>query len=454
MTRKRGADGLPIRNGWNPRHAWSDRTTIMVPLIRNWIPTVSVMRPMIFDTAASPVRPSRCVIAGAAARIARDTSETTTIAANAAALFAMPMASADKPMTREIVPGPASIGIPKGVSEMSSLAIPSSRWPGVRRSVTVKARHPLRQTNTPAASTSAGRVIEKKLRICDPAKYETRRIAVMKSTARHPCSRRRLRVSPGVSATKRNAAETGLTIGKIATKQARPKRSAVMRADYLPYNGGVSEVRKLWIEGPAGKLEAALRVARNPRGAVVLAHPHPLYGGTLHNPVVFHADRDLNRAGLTTLRFNFRGVPGSDGFHDEGRGEIADVGAAAQWIRALAPEAPLILVGYSFGSRCAIEHAIHDPAVSGVVAIGLPVRVWSFENVATLARPLAVVQGTNDEFGSIAEVESTIARAVPPGRLYPVEGAEHLFPGRAPEAAGRVVEAVEGILRTIKAGTA
>ena len=227
-----------------------------------------------------------------------------------------------------------------------------------------------------------------------------------------------------------------------------------MRADYLPYNGGVSEVRKLWIEGPAGKLEAALRVAGNPRGAAVLAHPHPLYGGTLHNPVIFHADRALNRAGLTTLRFNFRGVPGSDGFHDEGRGEIGDVGAAAQWLRGIAPDVPLLIVGYSFGSRSAILHALSDPSVAGVVAIGLPVRIWSFEDVATLARPLAVVQGTNDEFGSIAEVEATIARAVPPGRLYPVQGAEHLFPGRAAEAAGRVVEAVDGILQALEAGDA
>jgi alpha/beta superfamily hydrolase len=209
----------------------------------------------------------------------------------------------------------------------------------------------------------------------------------------------------------------------------------------------VSDVRKLWFEGPAGKLEGALRVAASPRAAAVLAHPHPLYGGTLHNPVVFLADRELNRAGLTTLRFNFRGVPGSDGVHDEGRGEAGDVGAAAQWVRALVPDKPLLLVGYSFGSHCSFAHALSDGTVSGLVAIGLPLKIWPFDGIETLGRPIAVIQGTKDEFGSIGEVEAWIARAEPRGRLYRLDEAEHLFPGRAQEAAALVVEAVEAILQ-------
>src|SRR5258706_13626647 len=163
----------------------------------------------------------------------------------------------------------------------------------------------------------------------------------------------------------------------------------------------MGDVRRLRIDGPAGKLEAALREAADPPGAVVLAHPHPLYGGTLGNPVVFHADRELNRSGLTTLRFNFRGVDGSDGSHDNGRGEVGDVAAAAAWLRARVPDKPLILVGYSFGARCVIAHAIADPTIAGVVAIGLPVRIWDFDDLRSLHRPLAVVQGTKDEFGPI-----------------------------------------------------
>lgn len=208
----------------------------------------------------------------------------------------------------------------------------------------------------------------------------------------------------------------------------------------------MSDARTLLIDGPAGRLEAALRVAPAPRAAIAIAHPHPLYGGTLHNPVVFHADRELNRVGCTTLRFNFRGVGRSEGTHDEGRAEVGDVAAAAAWVRALAPGRPLLLVGYSFGSQCSVEAALADPSVAGVVAIGLPLTIWPFDGLPRLGRPFGVVQGTRDEYGSIDAVKGAIAAMTPPGRLYPVEGAAHLFPGRAPEAAARVARAVEEIL--------
>ena len=208
----------------------------------------------------------------------------------------------------------------------------------------------------------------------------------------------------------------------------------------------MSAVRKLFIKGPAGRLEVALRAVEQPRAAVVLAHPHPLYGGTLHNPVIFHSDRELNRAGMTTLRLNFRGVEGSEGFHDEGRGEVGDVAAAAAWVRGIAQAAPLILVGYSFGCRCAVSHAMDDPSVAGVVAIGFPIRIWSFDGIEKLGRPFAAVQGTADEFGSIEEIQPILARMSPPGVLYTIEGATHLFPGQAPAAAAQVVRAVEALL--------
>jgi alpha/beta superfamily hydrolase len=204
----------------------------------------------------------------------------------------------------------------------------------------------------------------------------------------------------------------------------------------------MGDVRRLWIEGPTGKLEAALRLAPAPRAAAVIAHPHPLYGGTLHNPVVFHADRELNRTGLVTLRFNFRGVGASDGFHDDGRGEVADVAACAGWLRGLAPELPLVLVGYSFGSRCSILHALDDPHVAAVVAVGLPLRVLDLSAVTSLDRPLGVVQGSDDEFGSPEEVRALAPRAA----LRVLDGAEHLFPGRAPEAGLAVAEITRELL--------
>jgi len=203
----------------------------------------------------------------------------------------------------------------------------------------------------------------------------------------------------------------------------------------------VSEVRSLWIPGPAGRLEAALRLGED-RACAVLAHPHPVHGGTLGNPVLFHADRALNRAGLSTLRFNFRGVGSSEGTHDEGRGEVDDVGAAVQWLRGLLPERPCLLVGYSFGSWCAVRYAVLHPEIAGVVAVGLPVKQYAFDMISELRRPLAVVQPEYDEFGSPDEVRTSLERADPPARVDVVPGATHLLPGRAPEAGAKVVKAV------------
>jgi uncharacterized protein len=214
----------------------------------------------------------------------------------------------------------------------------------------------------------------------------------------------------------------------------------------------VTELRKLWIEGPAGRLECALRVACPARAAAVLAHPHPQYGGTLHNPVIYHADRRLHEAGFTTLRFNFRGVGSSEGVYDEGRGEVLDLAAAASWLRGIAVGLPLFAVGYSFGSWCAIRHAADDRSIAAVVAIGLPVREYRFAEIARLRHPLAAVQGSEDEFGAPEEVRAVLAKANPPGDLIVVPGATHLFPGRVPEAAAAVREAAERCLLRIPGG--
>jgi len=211
----------------------------------------------------------------------------------------------------------------------------------------------------------------------------------------------------------------------------------------------MGDVRKLWIEGPAGRIEAAMRSASPARAAAVLAHPHPLQGGSLHNPVVFHSERELNRAGLTTLRFNFRGVGTSDGDHDEGRGEVDDVAAALSWTRGIVPHDPLILVGYSFGAWCGIRHAVTNPKVSALIAIGLPVTTrFPLPELEQLRCPLVVVQGSEDEFGPPGELRALLERCKPDAELRLVEGTSHLFPDRARDAAAQVKTAAEDLLES------
>jgi len=180
-----------------------------------------------------------------------------------------------------------------------------------------------------------------------------------------------------------------------------------------------------------------MRVHQEARALALVAHPHPRYGGTLHNPVIFHTDRALHRLGLTTLRFNFRGVGTSDGEHDQGPGEVEDLAAAAAWLRGLAPRLPLLLVGYSFGAVCAVRHGSSGGELAGLIGIGLPLRLYPLPEIDKLEAPLAVIQGGEDEFGSPEEVREALAGTRPEGRLYVIEGSRHLFPGQA-ETVGRL----------------
>ncbi len=201
----------------------------------------------------------------------------------------------------------------------------------------------------------------------------------------------------------------------------------------------MSEVRQLSIPGPAGRLDAMLRVANCPEAGAVVAHPHPLHGGTMRNPVVFHVERELHRLGWTTLRFNFRGADESEG--------ADDVGAAAAWLRGLLSGKPLYLVGYSFGSLCSNRFLQDHPhhGVAGFVAIGLPVRDYHLGDLSLVRIPMAVVQGTDDQFGSPKEVRHALSGTPAPAVIEEVEGADHLFPRRAGEAAEAVLRAIGAI---------
>src|SRR5579862_9448930 len=113
--------------------------------------------------------------------------------------------------------------------------------------------------------------------------------------------------------------------------------------------------KTLFLPGPAGRLEALLwSVAEIQNSAAPLAaivcHPHPLFGGSMHNKVVYQTAKTLHRFGLPVLRFNFRGVGLSEGAHDKGRGEVADAAAALNFLAAEYPGASLLAAGFSFGS--------------------------------------------------------------------------------------------------------
>jgi uncharacterized protein len=203
-------------------------------------------------------------------------------------------------------------------------------------------------------------------------------------------------------------------------------------------NAHNSSIRSLFLDGPAGRLEALLNAgAENATHAALVAHPHPLYGGTLHNKVVFHTMKALNSFGYPVLRFNFRGAGLSHGEHDHGNGEMEDVRTALNWIEQEF-RLPLIFAGFSFGAAVGLRAACPDARVEALIGLGLPVaaiddRVYDFEFLASCTKPKLFVSGDRDQFGPRARLEGLAQTLPEPKKLVIIEGADHFFEGRLRE---------------------
>lgn len=204
-----------------------------------------------------------------------------------------------------------------------------------------------------------------------------------------------------------------------------------------------SSIRSLFLPGPAGRLEALLNAgAEHARHAAVVCHPHPLFGGTLHNKVVFHSMKALNSFGFPVLRFNFRGAGLSEGEHDQGIGEVEDVRTALDWMDSEF-HLPLIFAGFSFGAAIGLQATAGDPRVEALIAVGTPVapvaadteepRVYAFDFLKECHKPKLFISGVRDQFGPRAKLESLIASVPEPKKLVLIEGADHFFEGRLRE---------------------
>jgi alpha/beta superfamily hydrolase len=207
----------------------------------------------------------------------------------------------------------------------------------------------------------------------------------------------------------------------------------------------VSRIESFFLEGPAGRLECMLKVpspGSEGAGAAVICHPHPLFGGTLHNKVVHATAEALVLAGLPTLRFNFRGTGGSGGAHDGGRGEQDDLITMIDHLEARYPGRPLVLAGYSFGAYVMLQAACRDGRGAALIGIGLPLTMMPFDFLAGCARPLTIIQGDRDLFGPLPLVMARAATLPQGARVVAVPGAAHNFAGRLEELALRVGEAI------------
>ncbi len=190
---------------------------------------------------------------------------------------------------------------------------------------------------------------------------------------------------------------------------------------------------KFIIPGPVGKLEAWYELPDEPlRGAAVVGHPHPLHGGTMRNTVVFRTARALRSAGIATLRFNFRGVEGSEGSHDGNGAEELDMRAGLDWLEGELPGSPLWAAGFSFGSRTAIGLALKDERIRTLIAVAPPVRIYDVSDLMSVRQPGLILMGSLDEFGTLPELEEQFPNLPAGLETQEIEGADHLFRRRSP----------------------
>ncbi len=212
--------------------------------------------------------------------------------------------------------------------------------------------------------------------------------------------------------------------------------------------------------GPAGQLEALVdepaqvrdgssQVSMShPRAAVVFAHPHPQFGGTMHTKVVYQGAKGLARLGCAVLRFNFRGVGRSQGTFDAGDGEKADFRAALDYMAAAYPGVDLWAAGFSFGSWIALEVGAADERVKALIGIAPPVATsvsgqeYGFTNTLASTKPKFFVQGEADEVCPLEAMWAFYGRLQEPKEFVVIDAADHLFEGRTQE----VGDALEDLL--------
>jgi alpha/beta superfamily hydrolase len=200
----------------------------------------------------------------------------------------------------------------------------------------------------------------------------------------------------------------------------------------------MSYVGRTLIPAPHGQLEAIYRPASSTAARVALIlHPHPLYGGTMHNKVVYHTAKALEAGGFVTLRINFRGVGESTGGHDHGRGEVEDARVALDYLLAHQPAAAEVLVaGFSFGATIALRFGCDEARVQRIVAIGTPAQYLEDGLLSRCGKPIAFIHGERDEVAPLRKLAALVGRE----RVHVIPGADHFFAEHLAELEAAVKE--------------
>lgn len=197
----------------------------------------------------------------------------------------------------------------------------------------------------------------------------------------------------------------------------------------------------LMIDGPSGQLELMTTWPDSgaPAGVGVICHPDPRQEGTMHNKVVTTLARAFSQLNLATVRFNFRGVGGSEGQYGEVQGELADLRAVIAWVKKTWPEQPLWLAGFSFGSYISALAATVEKPVR-LISIAPPVNRYDFGALKGIHCPWLIVQGDQDEIVPFEQVNIFAKNPPVPVTFIVMPGVTHFFHGRLIELREHVVQ--------------
>lgn len=197
----------------------------------------------------------------------------------------------------------------------------------------------------------------------------------------------------------------------------------------------MSKQTQVTIDGTAGKIEAQLEEGKaggpfsTSAYVAVICHPHPLYGGTMDNKVVSTLVRIYRELGITSLRFNFRGVGASEGEHDEARGEVDDLCRVSEWLLAQYPKSQLLLAGFSFGSAVVAAASERMP-VAHMIVVAPPVTRYSYAPQGVFACPVTLVLGGRDELVEVEVVLTWLESLDCSVETIVIPEASHFFHGQ------------------------
>ncbi len=190
------------------------------------------------------------------------------------------------------------------------------------------------------------------------------------------------------------------------------------------------------INGPAGRIEARYHHAGRPDSPIaIILHPHPQFGGTMNNQVVYHLYYTFMRRGYSVLRFNFRGVGRSEGVFDNGPGELADAATALDWMQSVNPDAPSCwIAGVSFGAWIAMQLLMRRPEIEGFISVAPPANLYDFTFLAPCPSSGLMINGANDRVVPTQSVANLVDRLKTQKGIViehqTVANANHFFDGQ------------------------